>query len=330
MTILLTLLLSLAHAKDSQLDPEVTYEPVAKTGRFKAEINCIKALKIDEKIPYSSFAGTHAGESGFYVLTNDSIHFYQIDKKIHAPCFTKATEPNLYLTKQQQEEKLRRLEGKKSIGEVLDEADGKFNDPNPENLEQTLNFLKRVSDNYHFKLQPSQGAPVYITHFTAKPEPDDDFYFLAASSAVSKSPPEHQPTCEIKEHEMVSDESKADLETELLDYINYVRDLFEEQVKRKMGDDFDNKRPLSRTDGKKGSRIGTQTKSYTLPNPQSYINRLNACKDVKSPAIIAAVENELSKFKTAPYEINNEPPLTGDEPDAPKIEQDKPKHNLIK
>jgi len=332
MIILLSLFLSFAHGKYSQLEPEKTYEPVAKTGRYKAELNCLKAMKGDDKIPYAGYSGTHEGKSGFYVLTNDNIHFYPVDKKTHAQCFMKATEPELYLTKQRVEEKEKRLDGKKSIGDVLDEADGKFNDPDPESMDQTLNFLKRISDNYQFKLQPAHGTAAYISYFTAKPEPDDEFHFLTSSVVVSEKPSKNKATCEIKEHEMVSDEAKADLEEEILEHISFVHDLFEAQIKRKMGDDYAKllaEDSLERPTNNRGARtaLKTSTKTYTLPNPQTYINRLNACKDVKSLAIIAALETELLKFQSEQLE-NNESPLTNDEVDKAPVELKNSKQRL--
>lgn len=301
MAVLFALLLSsLGLAQNSKLDAETPVELATTTGQFKDEFNCLATYSSDEHQDHIVFEGTYRGESGFYVLSPDSLHFYPVYEKLHHSCFTKARPDSTAQNKKGP-----------TMGDLLNNSE-----PPPDPRVFT-------HDQFYFEVKHKDEKPFYVTYYRPKktlhdahlpPYEElsaDDINALSTTNTnldVEDQKPIGKTTCPLTEHRVdkegeQKDESKDELETTVVRSVQISRLSFnwitklrtqqyfealqaEDQAKRNNKNGESNK-TADNDKNKSENKTDKPPASYTLPNPQillinlSFVQMLRALQLLK-------------------------------------------------
>ncbi len=252
----------LASAKDySALEPLWEVKPAATSGDMKAEYNCLSQYQHNyENIQGVSYTGTHDGKTGFYILTNKTIHFHPVDKETHNACFVKAESFTSADTSDQssntQERNMNRSKkrtdsqkGPKNPPKEQAEK-GQSEVPPKEDamggmMGGSLQDFNKYTDRFFFNIKGSDESPYYVV-YTQTPQsnqiPDMNIeaygsYALTTETVMSTmtAPRNNQPTCSLTDHQALDEESKVDLENLLVEKIQNTYKIFESMANLNAG-----------------------------------------------------------------------------------------------
>lgn len=166
-------------------------------------------------------------------------------------------------------------------------------------------------DNFNYEVKISGQNPYYVEYNL----PDQDGYVELEVKESMRT----QNTCTLTNHEVTNEESVADLHEELATRISKAKMNFEREMEQHLRQRNGYKRSEF-PPGKAGDeafrtaiRSSAVKKEIRLPNPQNFINKIQACAGVKNPRVQKEITKQLAAFK-----VNSGSPGASSSPSAPK------------
>ncbi len=264
--ILIIGVLNISHAQAQEgYASEKNYPPVVNQGSYMNEANCFAAYSSEEERELRAFVfpGEQNKNKGIYAITGRGIHFFPVSQADHVACFEA---PN--------------------------------NDPN--------DSTRHRYNQYYFQVNIPGAETYYVTYNDLKdqsPKAEVATTGTEPRLVVLKNPPENKKLCKLANHENLTTESEADLETELVRRISETHRDFTQDTKDLLTlrhiherSDFP-EGPAGEMAYKASKRVSAASGSTPLPNPQSSINQIRTCSIVRRKRVQAAVDQQLKKFR---------------------------------